>query len=278
MKQFINIFSNISILILIALGLYVIFGLMRVINMAHGEFVMLGAYFQFLLVAQGLPFWLAVIFSVALVCLIGAVVEVSIIRPLHVVGGLSTLLATWGLSIVLRQTVQLIFGPGQKLLSSPIRYRVPFLGDYPLYIIIMVIVSWVVILAFILMFKKTKFGIMLRASMDNPEMAQAVGIPVKKIYFFSFVMGAGFAALAGTLIAPIVGIVPSMGIDYVVRSFFVVIIGGMSSIFSPIGGALIISGVDDILKITFDATIAKIAVLCFAMVIMVLKPRGVFSK
>jgi branched-chain amino acid transport system permease protein/urea transport system permease protein len=277
-KQVLNIFTAISYLTLIALGLYVIYGLMGVINMAHGDFVMLGAYAQITLLGLGLNFWLAVAFSVLLITLLGAVVERAILRPLHGRGDLTSLLATWGLSIVFQQSIRLSFGPQPQFTQIPVAGSVAWLAGYPLYPILVAVLVWSVIAVMVLIFMKSRFGIMLRATMDNQTMAEAVGIRTSRIYLYTFALGTGLAAFAGALLSGIVGVTPAMGLDYISRSFFVVIIGGSQSIYNILGGAGIIAGSDSILRILSNGMMAQIIVLCFVIIVMFIRPQGVFSR
>lgn len=278
-KQALNVLVAISFLAMIAMGLYVIFNLMRVINMAHGDLLMIGAYVQLTLTGLGLNFWLGVILSVMVTAAMGMVVERLLLRSLYVRGELTTLLATWGLSIVLQQSVRFLYGSQTQYIGLPLTS--PFtVGrfSYPLYHLVIMLLTWMVLGLTIWLLLRTRFGIAVRATMDHTAMAGAVGIPTSTIFLLAFGLGAGLAGLAGALLAPILGILPTMGLDFVAKSFFVVIVGGTGSVFSTLGGAGVIAGFENVLTAASNPVLAQILVLLLVIAIMYLRPEGLFSR
>ncbi|MFL0713687.1 MAG: branched-chain amino acid ABC transporter permease [Microcella pacifica] len=262
----------------IALGLLIIFGVMKVINMAHGEFFMLGAYTMVVTTSLGINPWLGIIIASALLAGFGMLVERLMIRPIYGRADLSSLLVTFGLSIVLQQTVRLVFGPQPLTVPNPVEGTVDILGTaYPSYRLIAAAIALVVTIGLALLLFRSVFGIRLRATISNTEVASALGTNTGLVGNLTFGLGAGLAGLAGALMAPFVGVVSTMGLDQTVRSFLVVITGGLGSLGGTVGGGVLIGGGQSAMSVWFDGTIAQVAVLLLAMIVMLLRPRGLFA-
>lgn len=275
MEILLNALVATSVLGLVAVGLYIVYGLMGVINMAHGEMMTIGAYAMVVLGAGGVNFWLAV----AVVAVVGLVLELTVVRFLYGVGGLSTLLATWGVSIAIQQGLQLRFGPSGQYIDAPIAQTTDLLGfSYPVYRLVLLGLSMIVLTGVILIIKKTRIGLLVRATMDGREKAEAMGINTRLLYLVAFVAGSGLAGLAGALIAPLASVTPLMGLDYVVQAFLVVMLGGIESVFAPIAGAAVIGGVASLMTNVSGATIAQILVLGLVVVGVYFRPNGLFGK
>lgn len=279
MEILLNALVATSVLGLVAVGLYIVYGLMGVINMAHGEMMTIGAYAMVVLGAGGVNFWLAVVVAVAVVAVVGLVLELTVVRFLYGVGGLSTLLATWGVSIAIQQGLQLRFGPSGQYIDAPIAQTTDLLGfSYPVYRLVLLGLSMIVLTGVILIIKKTRIGLLVRATMDGREKAEAMGINTRLLYLVAFVAGSGLAGLAGALIAPLASVTPLMGLDYVVQAFLVVMLGGIESVFAPIAGAAVIGGVASLMTNVSGATIAQILVLGLVVVGVYFRPNGLFGK
>jgi urea transport system permease protein len=271
--------TSVAVLAVVAVGLYIIFGLMQVINMAHGDMLMLGAYSTFVLTQAGLNFWVAAAAATVIVGIIGGLIELGVVRFLYQSGNLSTMLATWGVSIVLQQIIKLIFGPQGQFVDVPMSSMVSVFGtEYPAYRVMILLICVFILAAIFLILKKTRAGLLVRATMDRTDMAEAMGINTKRVYSFGFVAGSALAGLAGALVSPIASISPLMGLDYVTKSFLVVMVGGTESMFSTIGGAAIIGGLQNILNYYMDATKSWMIVLIIVIVAIWIRPQGVFSK
>jgi branched-chain amino acid transport system permease protein/urea transport system permease protein len=269
-----NAMTLISILMLVGLGLAVIFGLMGVINLAHGEFVTIGAFSLALVQAHGGSFWLALLVAPLIGAAIGLLIEQSLIRHLYT-RPLATILATWGLSLIIQQTLQLVFGAAPQKVDPPFTSSVTLLGaNYPLYRIILITLAIAVISACYLLVRKTRFGLDLRSVIQNREMAEALGIDTRRVYAIAFSAGAALAAIAGVLIAPLTAVVAQMGVNYLARSFFVVIVGGAGSVPGVVAGSTIVGGTETLLNYAIPATISQALVLVIAIVIVRLKPTG----
>jgi urea transport system permease protein len=278
-----------SVLLLAALGLAITFGLMRVINMAHGEMIMLGAYSTFVVqnfFQKNLPgafdwYIVAAIPTAFIVCfVIGAVLERSVIRFLYG-RPLETLLATWGISLALIQTVRLIFGAQNVTVANP-----SFLsGGYQLlpgvvltYSRIGVIVFAIVVVAFVwLWMNKTPVGLRVRAVTQNREMAAAMGIATRKVDLGTFGLGSGIAGLGGVALSQLGNVGPELGQGYIVDSFMVVVLGGVGKIVGTVAGALGLGIVNKLLEPAAGAVLGKIIILALIILFIQKRPQGIFA-
>jgi branched-chain amino acid transport system permease protein len=222
---FVSSLGSASVLIIASLGLAVIFGMMGVINLAHGEFIMFGAYAALTATRLGLPLPLAVVFATLVTALFGAIVERCIIRSLY--GRLlDTLLATWGLSLALYQTAVLVFGSTTPGVGMPI--HTVSIGRYTLssYFLFLIGVAVVLLTVTYLIFTKTSYGIMARAAIQNREIASSIGIETGRINTITFALGAALAGLAGGLLLPAFPATPNMGLAFVTKAFLAVVVAG----------------------------------------------------
>jgi urea ABC transporter permease protein UrtB len=269
-----NAMTLISILMLVGLGLAIIFGLMGVINLAHGEFVTIGAFSLAMIQGFGGSFWLALLLAPLIGAALGFLIERLLIRHLYS-RPLATILATWGLSLIIQQSLQLTFGAAPQKVDSPITSSVELFGaNYPLYRIVMIGLAISVMLACSLVVRRTRFGLDLRSVIQNRDMADALGIDTGRVYAIAFSAGAGLAALAGVLIAPLTAVIAQMGVNYLARSFFVVIVGGAGSVPGVVAGSAVVGGSETLLNYVIPATLSQALVLVLAVIIVRLKPSG----
>ncbi|HXX36077.1 MAG TPA: branched-chain amino acid ABC transporter permease [Thermodesulfobacteriota bacterium] len=276
--QFLNSLSFISVLSLIGIGLAVQLVMMGVINLAHGEFLMLGAYVVWLLYPILHNFWIALFFASIGVGLFSLIVQRTIIVPLYR-RPLDTILATWGVGIVIREMVRLVFGKGYKSLAVPIPGFVSFWDiQYSTYRLFIIAMGILVLFGVAVFFFKTEYGLWARAIMTNKEMTSAVGVNTDRVNQLVFAMGASLAALAGGLIAPIYTAGPYMGLDWLVGAFFVVVIGGVNTIWAPIGGAIVMGGSRGVVEYFLEPVLAQIIVLIIAIIVVRLRPQGLFVQ
>jgi urea ABC transporter permease protein UrtB len=277
-EQFFNGLSFIAVFGLIGVGLAVMLGMIGIINLAHGEFLMLGAYVVWLSNFVFHNFWIGVVLAAVLVGLFSLIIERALIRPLYK-RPLETLLATWGLGIVLRELVRAVFGKSNRVIEAPFTGFVSFLGiEYSSYRLFIIVIGLLVLVGVVLFFYKTEYGLLARSIMTNKEMASALGINTDRVNQFIFAMGAGLAALAGALIAPIYIAGPYMGLEWLVGAFFVVVIGGVGSILGPIGGATVIGGSRGIVEYFINPVLANVVILIIAIVVVRLRPMGLFAR
>jgi urea ABC transporter permease protein UrtB len=256
----------------------VIFGLLGVLNIAHGEFIMAGAYCAYVTQASGWPFLAAFPLALIVCGTLGLVVERGLIRPLYA-RPFDTLVATWGLSLLLRKVAEAIFGMGFHSLDMPLAGTVALLGtDYPAYRLALIVGGVVVLTGLFLWFRLSSTGTRIQAMVGNRELAEAVGIPVRRLAAYTFIAGTCLAGLAGVMIAPLVPVQPFMGLDYVLKTFFVLVVGGLGTVMGVLSGATVIGGLDSVVSAAIDATYGYLTVLVVAILFLWLKPRGLFAR
>jgi urea transport system permease protein len=272
--QALNTLSLVLILSLVALGLAVIFGVMGIVNLAHGEFFMLGAFAMVATIELTQRFWAGLIVAPLAVAALGIVIEGSVIRFLYK-RPIESLLATWGLSIVLRQLVEIKAGKGFQNVQNPLPGAVDLFGvSYPQYRLFAMTVAAALLAAVFWVVLRTDVGMYVRASMDNPEMASALGLNTRLLYRSTFALGAALAAFAGALMSPLVSVVPGMGLAYVVDAFLVVIVGGLNSLVGVLAGGATIGGVQGVAQYAADDVVARVIVLALAIVVIRVRPSG----
>lgn len=266
--------SLISILALVSVGMAIIFGMMNVINLAHGEFLTIGAYTAALLTALTGSFWLGLLLAPLIGAAAGLLLEVSIIRHLYK-RPIDTIIATFGVSLVLQKALELIFGPSPIAVGDPIPGLIEILGtSYPLYRIFVILFALAVLGVVVFGYRRTNLGLDLRSAIQNPDMAASLGVDVARTYRIAFATGAGLAALAGALIAPITATVPGMGLPYLIKSFFVVIVGGMGSILGVATGSTFIGGLETAFSIEVGGAFPQAIVLVLAIIAVRIRPKG----
>jgi len=268
-----------SILLMIALGLAIIYGAMGVINLAHGEFVMLGAYTTWALQTYaGLSILVAIPIVFFVVGAIGWLIEKIIVQRLYH-RPLDTILATWGIGIILQQIVRLTIGSdslfvkGPDILTGNIQIGGVVMSNYRIFVIIF---SLAVLAATWALMTRTEFGMKLRAVIQNRRISECYGIEAKNIYSITFAYGAGLAGVAGVLITPLFSTIPTMGTGLVVDAFLVVIVGGLGSLLGAATAAVLIGEATAIFSMLFNDTLGRIAVLAGIIVLIRFRPRGLF--
>jgi urea transport system permease protein len=277
-----NSLSLSSILILTALGLAITFGVMRVINMAHGEMVMLGAYTAFVVTDPrylGLNVYWAIPASFIVIGFFGYLLEVCLIRFLYG-RPLDTLLATWGVGMILQQSVQILFGSNVK--EPPLVAELS--GGWtvggltiPKYRIFIVGVTLACLAAVYLWFYKTSFGLKIRAVVQNRAMASALGISTRRVDSLTFAFATGLAGVAGCIMAFLYGVSFNMGEEYVVNAFMVVILGGLGQVFGSVASGVIMgSGSSFLAKYLGDEITAKVYILLVIIGFIMIRPSGLF--
>ena len=269
--QFADVFA---FLILSASGLAIVFGMMGVINMAHGEFVMCGAYVTVGMVNLGLPLVAAQLCGALAAGLLGVLVEVLIIRRFYNRPA-DTLLATWGLSLVVTQTTLLVIGSSlQGIGTPPGSFTV---GDYSFSTYRMILfAASVAVLAFIyVIFMRTRFGVMARATMQDAAMARALGVRINWVYALSFGLGTGLAGLCGGLYAPTMSLIPTMGSTFVVESFVTVVIGGANVLLGTAPAGVLLAVIRTGLNAWHGQTAGQIGMLIAVMLVIRVLPDGI---
>jgi urea transport system permease protein len=268
-----------SIWLIAAIGLTIIYGTVGVINMAHGEFIMLGAYTSYALQSfLGLPFLLCLPASFAVVALIGLAIERGLIRYLYN-RPLDTLLATWGVSLVLMQGVRLIFGSDPKYIAVPEIFQsnveVGF-ASLSVFRLVVIGITALVVAATAWLFYRTRFGMQVRAVMQNKEMAASFGINADRVYMTTFAIGAGLAGLAGSLFGVLAIVLPTMGTAYVVQAFLVVVVGG-GTLLGSVAAAGLTGELQSVFAFLTNDTFARFLLYVLIVVFLRFRPRGLFA-
>src|SRR5437762_13243562 len=226
------------ILALVASGLTLIFGIMDVVNFAHGELFMLGAYVGVIVLAATGDFWIALVVASLLIALLGAAIYLTTLRPLLGRDPLTTILATFGVSLVLQNYALWQFGPVARKIQEPFTgHFTLFYLEYPWYRIVIALLSAAIIGALWLFMKYGRYGIWIRATTQDRVMAQAMGIPVPLVHTMVFAIGAAMAAASGVLFGPLVGVNHTMVLDLILKACIVVVVGGMGNL----GGSILAS-------------------------------------
>lgn len=270
------------VLALIALGLSLVFGVMRIVNIAHGEFFMLGAVFSwFAFDLTNDPLWgflLALVVAPALVGSIAIFSDRFILRKVKYHPE-STIVATIGVLYVIQSVTLMVFGPEARAVEAPLYFRIqfPWFG-YSGYKLIVAGMSAFCLLGVWILMKRSKLGLYMRATQQDFEIAKTYGVPTQKIYASVFALGGGLAALAGVLIVPIRQADHLMGLEPLLLSFIVVIIGGLGSIRGTIVAAFIIGISDGIISVFYEPTLAKMLATLFVAMVLVLKPSGLYGE
>ena len=278
--QFLSGFSVVAILIIAALGLAIIFGVAGVINMAHGELIMVGAYVAAVVGQLGGNTFLAIPAAFIVVGLIGLAIERSIIQWIYD-RPLETLLATWGVGIVLQVVVKLIFGSELYYVGAPKvldgGFRVIGLLPFPYYRMFLIVLAALMMAATFYLIFKTDFGLKVRAVRRNRAIAGCLGIDTAKVDMMIFTFGAGLAGIAGAALAPIKSVSPPMGFPYSVDSYMVLVLGGVGSLWGVVAGSAIIGWAETILSFLYNNVIGKLLVFLFIVIIIRVVPRGIFG-
>ncbi len=265
-------------LALVVLGLAVVFGWLGVMNMAHGEFVMLGAYSAVAAQQAGWHPLASIPLALAVSAIVGAAIEWAVVRRLYR-RPFDTLLATWGLSILMRKCVELGFGREYRSLDQTLTGSLPLLGvAYPAYRVCLMAAIFIVFAALFVWYRRSQTGARVKAMISNPELAASLGINTAALARAAFVFGAVSAGLAGALLAPLVRVEPFMGIDYLLFSVFALVVGGLGS-FAGLGiGSGIIGGGNSLVSALIGSTGGYVTVLVVSILFLWLKPNGLYSR
>jgi len=265
------------ILALVASGLTLIFGIMDVVNFAHGELFMLGAYVGVLVLTATGSFWMALIIASLIVAILAAGIQVVTLRPLLGRDPLNTILATFGLSLILQNYALWQFGPVARKIGEPVTAHFHlFYLEYPWYRLIIAGLSAAIIGGLYAFLKYGKFGIWIRATTQDRVMAQAMGIPVPWVHTGVFALGAAMAAASGVLFAPLVGVNHTMGLDWVLKAFIVVVVGGMGNLGGSIAAAIFVSLLEAYAAIWVDPSRAVIVSFIVLILTLLFRPTGLF--
>ena len=264
---------------LLALGLTVIFGLLGVMNFAHGELYMFGAYAGIVVIALTNSFWVALVAAPLLVAAVGAVAEIATLRPLYGREPLYGLIVTFGLAMIFREGARQVFGGDMRRILPPIEGSIPLLGmTYPKYRLFLLGVSSILLLGIWLFFTRTRAGIIVRAAVQDAEMLDGLGVNVPRVFTLTFAGSAALAAIAGLLLAPVFTVYPQMGVEMILLAFIVVILGGMGSMGGSVIAAFVIGIAQSLLTLWMNPQRVAIAIFGIMIVVLIVRPRGFFGR
>lgn len=279
--QMINGLSIGVAVVLMALGLTIIFGLLDVINMAHGEFYAMGAYLAVALLATGMSFWWALVLTPLLMAVLGYATERGLIQRVfhskdrHTL----TLLLTFGVAVVLEDALKIVFGANPLRLEAPISGATEMVGlFFPNYRLFVMLFGGALIAAVWLLVFRTSLGAIVRAAAFDRNMSASLGVPVQRVYAGTFAFGVALAGIAGVLLAPIYSVFPTMGKDFVLIAFSVVIIGGMGSIKGALLAGLLLTQVQSISSLYISPVWSDPLLFGIMVLVLMWRPQGLFGK
>lgn len=273
-----EIIYMIAFLVLTSAGLAVVFGMMRVINLAHGEFVMVGGYTTIACAKADINIYFAMlVISPLVVGILGLLVERLVVRQLY--GRMiDTMLATWGLSLLIVGIVTFIFGNTAVSVPAPIPgYE---LGDFQMggYNLFIIGIATLLILCMWLVMRFTRLGLIARGAMQSADVASSLGYDPKRVYMWTFTVGAALSGLAGGVLAPLTGLLPSSGGAYIAKAFITVITGGAAVITGTLSSSVIFGTINQVVSFGSTPVIGEIAMLAFAVVLLRLMPQGITGR
>ena len=268
---------NGMVLAMVASGLTLIFGIMDIVNFAHGDLMMLGAFVGATVVGVTGNYWLALVVAAIVIAVLGALLQITTLRPLIGRDPLTTILATFGVSLVIQKYALWQWGPSARKLQEPISAQFSlFYLQYPWYRILTALLSAAIIGALYLFLKYGKYGIWIRAAIQDRVMAQAMGIPVPWLHTGVFAIGAGMAAASGVLFGPLAGVTQNIGADFTLRAFIVVVVGGMGNLGGSILASIFISLLEAYASLIVSPAQAVIVSFVALILTLLFRPTGLF--
>lgn len=266
------------ILALVASGFTLILGVMNIVNFAHGEFYMTGAYLGWAASLLLGDFWLSMLVGGLAAAVLGLGVERSLLKPTLERGPLNSLLVTFGVSLILQQAALIVFGKLGKFVGLPVRATLPFFGlRYPVYRILVLVLCGLIILGLWAFVHRTRYGRWIRATIQNRQMAACMGVPVPRLYSTVFAIGCGLAGLSGVLVSPLFSVSSTMGLDIIIPSFIVVVVGGMGSLGGSLLAGILIGELETLASLFLKPSQASILSLVVLLLVLLFRPRGLFG-
>ncbi|MYN29160.1 branched-chain amino acid ABC transporter permease [Duganella levis] len=269
-----------AVYVLLAVGLSLIFGMLTIVNFAHGAFFMVGAYAGYALYQLEPNFWLCLVLVPLLVGALGMAVERVLVRPLYGRGIDYPLLLTFGLAYVMVELVRIAFGKQGLPVDTPELLQGSadiLIGQFPLYRLFVIGVTALVLFGLWLFIEKTSFGLIVRAGARDPQIVRILGVDIAKVWLIVFGLGTGIAGLAGFLSAPMQGISPEMGGPVLTVAFVVTVVGGMGSLVGAIVAGVLV-GVVESLAVLFFPEAAKVSMFVIMAVVLLVRPQGLFGR
>jgi len=271
-----DILSTAAILFIVSCGLLLIFGVMKIINFAHGGFLTLGGYVPLVVTQQGWMPWSALPLALATGLLFGAVVERSIVRPLHS-RPLDAILATWGLGIIIGQAITLIFGRGVQFAQSPLEGTTSLAGtEYSVYRLVLILLAAALAALIASVLNGTRLGLITRAVTLNETLARALGVNSSLVRLSTFSFGAGLACLAGALITPLTSVDPNMGIPWLTNAFMLAMVSG-TSLTALAAACLLLGAAQVLVSVLVSPILGALTIVVLGAVVLRVRPTG-FQK
>jgi branched-chain amino acid transport system permease protein len=265
------------IIALIALGLAIIFGLLDIINLAHGDFFMVGTVLAWATLQSTGNFWLAFLVAPLVGFILGALIQRIVIQPIRNLAALS-IVATFGLSLILQESVRITFGPTPQRILPPIQATVPLFGiDYEVYRLFAAALAIFALAGFFIFLHHTQLGTWMRAVRHDRDTAVAMGVPAHRVYILTFGIGFALAALGGVVAAPITTVDFRGGVDILPFCFMAVIIGGLGNLPGTAAAAVLLAFVEGVIQSVADPTVARITSLVLMSAVLLLRPQGLFK-
>jgi branched-subunit amino acid ABC-type transport system permease component len=265
--ELLDVVTTAGVLYIVALGLLIVYGVLKIINLAHGAFLALGSYAAVIATWLGWNPWSALVIALAAGVAIGAVAEWRVLRGLYV-RPLDTILATWGLNIIIVQGITLYFGREIRFAESGISQAVSVGGvTYSLYRLVLLAVAIILGVLVWLVMRRTQIGVVARAVIMNEELAQALGINTRLVRFITFCLGAGLASLAGALITPLVSVHPNLGVPWLINAFMLVLVAGVSLGNLAIA-ALVLGGAQVLVSAYGNPVLGSLTIVILAVIIL----------
>jgi branched-chain amino acid transport system permease protein/urea transport system permease protein len=269
-----NFLSTVTVLVLLGVSLGLIFGQLGIINLAQGDFAMVGAFTMYAM--RGVPFLVGILVAAGVGVALGLILELGLMRRLYDRGFMPALLATWGVGIVLRQGADAIFSSTPHSVNAPITSSTTIFGvQYPTYRLVAAVVVAVLVVALLTLAYRSSLGLRVRASIDNLEMASLLGISPKRMFTLVFVIATVLGVLAGAIAAPFVGITPTLGIGYLAPAFFALLLGRPGTVGGPVLGAVLVAALTVVLQQAFTDTVAQTFLFASFVLLIVVRPGGV---
>jgi branched-subunit amino acid ABC-type transport system permease component len=265
------------VLAMVASGLTLIFGIMDIVNFAHGDLMMLGAFVGATVLGVTGSFWIALLAAAIAIAVLGVLLQISTLRPLIGRDPLTTILATFGVSLVLQKYALWQWGPSVRRISEPVPgHFTLFHLEYPWYRVATALLAGLIIAGLWLFLKYGKYGIWIRATTQDRVMAQAMGIPVPLVHTAVFAIGSAMAAASGVLFGPFAGVTQTMGFDFTLRAFIVVVVGGMGNLGGSILASIFVSLVEAYAALVVSPAQAVIVSFVVLVLTMLFRPTGLF--
>ncbi len=268
-----DVVTTAAILFVVAAGLLITYGVLKIINFAHGAFLTIGGYSALVATQWGISPWLAIPMALVIGAVFGAAVERVIVRPLYG-RPLDAILATWGLGIVIVQLITLAFGRGTNFVQSPVQGALVMLdAQYSLYRLLMLGIAIGLGLVMAAVFQLTPLGLAARAVIMNETLAQSLGINSERVRFLTFSIGAGLAAVAGVLITPLLSVDPLMGVPWLLNAFMLVMVSG-TSLTSLAAASLVLGGAQVAISTYSNPVLGALSIVVLAAILLRVRPSG----